>query len=166
MRKSIFGRFSGVWDKGQSKEVAFTADDGTENTKTATNKLMRVGLEGEDTDCLIVFVGSEWCLSNAKEPTICQNLSYVEPSGNLTLVSNVTITGTYISEVSDVGKIVTNVACVNGNLVVTTDTISNLATSSNFADSVAVTESVVTLEDFAAVTTENITLPEKQCSDD
>lgn len=164
MRKAIFGRFSGVWDKDSDKTVLFTADDGTEGNKTASNKLMKVGLEGEETECLIIYVGSEWCLSNAKESTTCQNLSYVEPTGNLTLVSNVTVNGSFISGVSGIGEVVTNVACVDGNLVVTTANLSNLTTAANFSDHVTVAFSNVTLSDFAEVTTENLTLPENRCS--
>ena len=81
-----------------------------------------------------------------KPETVCRELSLVEPSGNLTLLSQVSPTGT----------VVTGVACVNGNLTVTTADLASL---------VGYTEQTVRLSDLASVTTQNLTLPKQEgCS--
>jgi hypothetical protein len=84
---------------------------------------------------------------DANDPvTVCRELSKVVPTGNITLLSQINPTGT----------VVTGVACVNGNLTVTTASLFSL---------VGYTEKTVRLSDLAAVTTQNLTLPKQEgCS--
>lgn len=118
-RTVIRGQFSGVWAKDTDADVTFTADNGDSKTKTATNYFADVGTAGNTTDCIIMLVGSEWVLVGATPQTECLVINDIVPSGYITIVSNV--------------------ACVDGDLVVTTDTFS--------------------LEDLASVTSLNLTLP-------
>ncbi|MGA0207729.1 MAG: hypothetical protein ACO3LT_08070 [Ilumatobacteraceae bacterium] len=115
-----------------------------------------------------------------KPETVCRELSLVEASGNLTLLSQINPTGTVVQSLSGTvvqslsGVVVTGVACVNGNLTVTTaslDSLStsgsldSLATSASLASLVGYTEQTVRLSDLATVITQNITLPKQEgCS--
>lgn len=123
--------------------------------------------------------------------TTCVALSKVEPSGNLTLLSDISasgevvtgLSGTVVSGISGSvvtvlsGTVVTEVKCVDGNLVVTTEklsnlsttaslsnlsttaTLANLSTSANLSDVVTSNTLTVSLADFATVTTQNYTVP-------
>lgn len=178
-RTVIRGQFTGVWAKNASATVSFTADNGDPKTKTATNYFTDVGTAGNTTDCIIMLVGSEWVLVNADPAgsTECIELSNVEPAGNLTLLSAISPTGSFVQSISgsvvtaatiSPGTVVTGVACVNGNLSVTTAPLnlsvntndaSTFATSANLADVIGYTENTVRLTDLANVTTQNVTLP-------
>ena len=178
-RTVIRGTFSGEWAKNASATVSFTADNGDTGTKTATNYFADVGTAGSTAECIIMLVGSEWVLVNADPAgsTECAELSKVEPAGNLTLLSAINPTGYFVQAISgsvvtaatiSPGTVVTGVACVNGNLSVTTATLNlsvntndvgNFATTANLADAIGYTERTVRLDDLANVTTENVTLP-------
>ena len=115
-----------------------------------------------------------------KPETVCRELSLVEPSGNMTLLSQINPTGTVVQSLSGTvvqslsGTVVTGVSCVNGNLTVTTEslanlatsaTLANLATSANLSAVIGYTNQTLRLSDFANVTTQNITLPKQEgCS--
>ena len=178
-RTVIRGQFSGVWAKDTDADVTFTADNGDPKTKTATNYFTDVGTAGNTTDCIIMLVGSEWVLVSADPAgsTECIELSKVEPAGNMTLLSAINPTGSFVQSLS--GSVVTSatlspltvvtgVACVNGNISVTTATLSlsvttedasGLAATASLADVMGYAERTVRLEDLANVTTQNITLP-------
>lgn len=178
-RTVIRGTFTGEWGKGTDKDVDFTADNGDSKTKTATNYFADVGTAGKTTDCIIILVSSEWVLVSA-DPSVsteCIALSKVEPAGNMTLLSAINPTGSFVQSLS--GSVVTSatlspltvvtgVACVNGNISVTTANLnlsvttkdaSGLATTASLAGAMGYTERTVRLEDLANVTTQNITLP-------
>lgn len=142
-RRIIRGMFTGTWAKGATASVNFVADNGSSSQKDATNYFTTVGSAGGTTDCVIALVGSEWVLISADPAgsTECvEAVTAVDPAGNLTLLSAITPTG----------QIVTGVACVNGNLTVTT---------ASLTDRIGYTERTVRLEDLATVTTNNLTLP-------
>ena len=125
-RLILQGTFDGVWSVGDKKTVEYVADNGDDKEKhDVENPLQDSGVQGEKTKCIIVRVGPKWILAYAAKETVCREISSVEPSGGITLV--------------------TGVACVNGNLIVTTSTI--------------------TLSDLADVTTQNLMLPKQEgCS--
>lgn len=178
-RTVIRGRFSGEWAKGTAKDVDFIADNGDSKTKTATNYFVDVGTAANTTDCIIMLVGSEWVLVSADPAgsTECAELSKVEPAGNLTLLSAINPTGSFVQSISgsvvtaatiSPVTVVTGVACVNGNISVTTATLnlsvntndaSTFATTASLADAIGYTERTVRLTDLANVTTQNVTLP-------
>lgn len=145
-RKIIRGTFAGAWAKGATASVNYVADNGSSNQKDAANYFTTVGSAGSTTDCVIALIGSEWVLISADPAattgqTDCMNVvTSVDPAGNLTLLSAITPTG----------QVVTGVACVNGNLTVTT---------ASLTDRIGYTERTVRLEDLATVTTNNLTLP-------
>ena len=176
-RTVIRGQFTGEWAKNTAKDVSFTADNGDSGTKSATNYLADVGAEGETSACCIIKAGSEWVLVSASPVTECIELSKIEPSGNLTLLSDINPTGSVVTKLCGSvvtalsGSVVTQVECVNGNLVVTTDSLgnlacstlaANLATTANLSDAIVFTETKVSLESFANITTQNYTLPKQQ----
>lgn len=139
------GTFTGLWAKGTTADVTVTADSGSTYTETATNYFADVGESNGTTDCVILLAGSEWVLVSASPSPVteCIELSKVEPSGNLTL----------LSAINPTGSVVTGVACLNGNLTVTTASLSDL---------IVYTETTVTLSDLANVTTQNLTLPKQE----
>lgn len=142
-RKIIRGTFTGAWSKGDTASVNFIADNGSSSQKDATNYFTAVGSVGATTDCVIALVGSEWVLISADPAgsTECvEAVTAVEAAGNLTL----------LSAINPTGQVVTGVACVNGNLTVTT---------ASLADKIGYTELAVRLQDLATVTTQNLTLP-------
>jgi hypothetical protein len=98
-------------------------------------------------------------LPNDEETPVTETveLSTVEPNGNLTLLSEISASGPVVTSLS--GTVVTGVQCVDGNLVVTTETLANLSTSANLSDVVTSSNLTVSLSDFATVTTQNYTLP-------
>lgn len=145
-RRIILGTFTGTWAKGATATVNFVADNGSSNQKDATNYFADVGSEGGTWRCVIALIGSEWVLISADPAgsagsTECvEVVSAVEAAGDLTL----------LSAINPTGQVVTGVACVNGNLTVTT---------ASLADKLGYTELTVRLADLATVTTQNITLP-------
>lgn len=142
-RRIIRGTFTGEWAKGDTASVNFVADNGSSNQKDATNYFTTVGSAGGTTDCVIALIGSEWVLISADPAgsTECvEAVTAVEAAGNLTL----------LSAINPTGQVVTGVACVNGNLTVTT---------ANLTDKIGHTELTVRLEDLATVTTQGLTLP-------
>lgn len=156
------GQFDGLWAQNTTSNVTVTVHS-TSAVYNATNLFGDVGEEGMTSDCVILQAGDEWILVNAKPVTECIELSKVEPSGNLTLLSEINLTGRFLQSIS--GSVVTSVACVNGNLTVTTASISDLATSANLSDVIGYTEATVRLSDLANVTTQNLTLPKQEgCS--
>ena len=142
-RRLLVGSFAGAWAKGATKSVGFVADNGEAGSKTATNFFTDVGAPNGTTDCIIGLIGSGWVLVSADPSgsTECvEAVTAVQPAGNLTL----------LSAINPTGQVVTGVACVNGNLTVTT---------ANLTDKIGYTELTVRLEDLATVTTQNLTLP-------
>jgi hypothetical protein len=149
VRLIIRGTFSGIWAKDTEHTVSFTADNGEQKTKQAFNYVADAGISDGASDCVIALAGGEWVLVEAKHSTnntTCVELSTVEPAGTITLLSQVSLTGT----------VVTGVACVNGNITVTTANLSSLFDY---------TEQTIGLSDLATVTAQNLTLPKQEgCS--
>ena len=145
-RRIIRGTFTGTWVKGDTASVNFVADNGDSNQKDATNYFTDVGSAGATTDCVIALIGSEWVLVSADpaattgQPECMDVVTSVDPDGSLTL----------LSAINPTGQVVTGVACINGNLTVTT---------ANLKDKIGYTELTVRLEDLATITTQNLTLP-------
>lgn len=132
-------------------------------------------------------------LPNDEESPVTETveLSTVEPNGNLTLLTEISASGEVVTGLSGTvvtsisgnvvtglsGTVVIGVECVDGNLVVTTEPLSNLAstetlgnlsstatlanlsTAANLSDLVTSSNLTVSLADFASVTTQNYTLP-------
>lgn len=73
-RKIIRGMFYGEWPITESTDVSFTADNGNEGTKTATNYFATVGESETWRNCCIVLVGTEWILIAAQ----CEDIPPVE----------------------------------------------------------------------------------------
>lgn len=153
------GTFDGSWAKGSDKtvELLSVATDGTLSasgtTVTATNLFMDLntgtgGRNATDSKCAIAKAGGRWFLveaeagAGAEAETECVELSRVEPSGNLTLLTGINASG----------SVVTDVQCVDGNLTVTTEAIS---------DVISQTYSTISLKNLANITTSNVTLPKQ-----
>jgi len=73
-RSVIRGMFYGVWGITETADVSYTADNGDENTKTATNYFATVGESETWRNCCIVLVGTEWILIAAQ----CEDIPPVE----------------------------------------------------------------------------------------
>lgn len=135
------GTFAGEWPKNATASVNFVADNGSSNQKDATNYFDDVGSAGAISECVIALVGTEWILVSFNRQTECEEVvTSVDPAGNLTL----------LSAINPTGQVVTGVACINGNLSVTTAELSS---------QIGYTEQTVRLEDLATITTQNLTLP-------
>jgi len=164
-RMILQGTFEGAWNVGETKTVQYVADNGDNKEKNdVENPIADAGADGETTACIILRVGPKWILGYAEAgETVCRELSLVEPSAGMTLLSQVSPTGTVLQSLS--GTVVTGVACVNGNLTVTTASLASLSTSASLSSLVGYTQKTVRLSDLATVTTQNLTLPKQEgCS--
>ena len=160
-RTVIRGTFSGTWSRGSDSEVEYIADNGETKTKTATNFFTDVGSAGGTTDCVIMLAGSEWVLVSADPLTECQEVvtAVNTTETSLTFVTGVSLSGdaSFITSLS--GSVVTNVACVDGNLTVTTASLADLAQSGSFSGSISSSTSSVTIKEIGQVDSQNLTLP-------
>jgi len=153
------GTFDGSWNKGTSKTVTLA---GAQNaTVTATNLFADFGEDGQtEQDCAVAKAGGSWYLVEAGPTRECVELSRVEPSGNLTLVSSISTQGAKFVQ-SFSGSVVTGVECVDGSLKVTLEPLSDLAVTADFSDAVRAVNTTVTLDSIANITTQNYTLPKQ-----
>ena len=170
--------FDGSWAKGSTKTVTFqdVAPGGSltpsSTTVTATNLFMDLGSANTTASpCAIAKAGPSWFLVEAEsqaeaeaEAECKEVVTKVEPASSLTLVNSVSVgNAKVLTGIS--GNVVTNVACVDGNLTVTTVPLACLAINSNLSGLVSVSDTTLALSDLATVTTQTLTLPaQRGCS--